>query len=635
MAVIDTLIATLSPRWALRRAQQRAALFEVQARYEGARRSRRTQGWRADGTGPQAEVEGALVELRNRSRDLVRNNAWAAAGLDISVAYQVGYGITPRSRTGDPDVDRQVNAEFEAWAKGCDIGGRLDFAGLMAQVARARAQDGEALTLKLPASPAEMRRRNIRVPLLLQNVEADLLEEDREGATQAGNLIRQGIELSSGGVPAAYHLLEEHPGEEFGGRRGRVRIYPAESVLHLYRQDRPGQLRGVPDLAPFLMRLRDLDELEDAALHQAKVQACLAAFVTSGQPAGRGPLEAVPESGGDAARQFSPGMIERLLPGEDVKFAMPSGAGAFSDLARHQLHAIAAGWGITYDLLTGDLTQANYSSLRAGRLAFKRRLEQIQWLLLIPRWCTPVWDAWVAAAIRAGVLPPRAGGYPVEWQPPAFEMVDPLKDALAMQLMERLGYATWDQNVAAQGYDPEEQRAAIARANELADELGLILDGDPRRTAKAGGAQDARQNAAVEIAATGAAVPREAEAEARLDRALVQQALSDRVLTALGDRLAPPLDAMREAALALRDAGGQMGDTLAQGNAALMSSAAILADGVEAMQGAARQVADAAQETRAAADRGEAALRQAAETATRSRRIVRDAAGRIIGTEIV
>lgn len=504
--MLERLIAAVSPEWALRRATRRAALFEVQARYEGARRTRRTRGWRADATGPQAETEGALAELRNRSRDLVRNNAWMAAGLDIAVSYQVGYGITPRSRTGDAEIDRRVNAEFEAWAKACDIGGRLDFAGLMAQVARARAQDGEALTLKLPAAPAEMRRRGLRVPLLLQNVEADLLEEDREGTTAAGNRIRQGIELAAGGAPLAYHLLEEHPGEDRGSRGGRVRVYPASAVLHVFRQDRPGQLRGVPDAAPFLLRLRDLDELEEAALHQAKVQACLAAFVTSGQPAGRGPLESVPEAG-DPVRSFSPGMVERLLPGEDVKFAVPSGAGSFSDLARHQLHAVAAAWGLTYDLLTGDLSQANYSSLRAGRLAFKRRLQQLQWLLLIPHWCQPVWDAWVAAAIRAGVLPPREGGYPVEWQEPAFEMVDPLKDALAMQLMERLGYATWDQNVAAQGYDPEAQRAAIARANAEADRLGLILDGDPRRVAKAGGAQDATQNAAVEIAATGAASP--------------------------------------------------------------------------------------------------------------------------------
>ncbi len=626
MAVLDTLIATLSPRWALRRAQQRAALFEVQARYEGARRSRRTQGWRADGTGPQAEVEGALVELRNRARDLVRNNAWAAAGLDLSVAYQVGYGITPRSRTGDADLDRQVNAEFEAWAKGCDIGGRLDFAGLMAQVARARAQDGEALTLKLPASPADMRRRNIRVPLLLQNVEADLLEEDLEGGTASGTRIRQGIELSAGGAPLAYHLLEEHPGEEFGGRRGRVRVYAADAVLHLFRQDRPGQLRGVPDLAPFLMRLRDLDELEDAALHQAKVQACLAAFVTSGQPAGRGPLEAVPDGGNEPVRSFSPGMVERLLPGEDVKFAMPSGVGGFSDLARHQLHAIAAAWGITYDLLTGDLTQANYSSLRAGRLAFKRRLEQIQWLLLIPRWCQPVWDAWIAAALRAGVLAPREGGYPVEWGPPAFEMVDPLKDALAEKAMLRMGLRTWGDAVAAQGLDPEKQLAEIVKWNKRFDETNSVFDFDARKVSNAGLTQARAAGASIPDsdppldadAATGAAVPRDPAA------AMVQVVLSDEMGAALRAELAPAMASAEAAAEAARAATAENAEALRDLRATADGVALAMGDSRAALAGSAEQIAAAAASVAAAAERA---------AQPRTGVLVRDAQNRVTGVE--
>lgn len=504
--MIEAIIAALSPDWALRRAQRRAALFAVQARYDAARYSRRTRNWNADATGPNAETEYALRELRNKARDLVRNNAWAAAGLDMTTGYQVGYGITPRSRTRDEELDRGVNAAFAAWAKNCDIGGRLDFFAIQAQAARGRALDGEAIALKIALSPAQMRRMGVAVPLGLQLVEPDLLDDALAATTTpAGNRIVQGVELDAVGRAIAYHILSAHPGEKegFGPRitRDAVRV-AADSVLHLYRQDRPGQVRGVPDLAPVMMRLRDLDELEEAALHTAKVQACLAAFVTSSQPSGRGPLESLPENGADdPVRSFSPGMVERLLPGEDVKFVAPTGAGSFSDLARHQLHAIAAGWGLTFDLLTGDLSQANYSSLRAGRLAFKRRLEQIQWLLMIPRFCQPIWDAWVAAAIRVGVLEPRAGGYPVEWSPPPFEMVDPLKDAMAEKMMMRMGLRTWPQAVAAQGYDPEQQAAEIAEQNRAFDRLGLILDCDARRVASTGAAQEAAQNAAVELGA--------------------------------------------------------------------------------------------------------------------------------------
>lgn len=505
MPLLDRIIAELSPRWAMRRAQHRAALRLVHARYDAARPSRRWRGWMADATGPNAETEAALATLRARARDLVRNNAWIAGGLDIAVGYQVGYGIQPRSATGDPGMDERVNAAFAAWARRCDFGGRTDLFGLQAQAARGRAQDGEALALKVALSPAEMRRRGLSVPLAIQLVEPDLLDETLTRTTREGTQIDQGIERDARGLRIAYHLLEEHPGERRGGLTGRTRAIPADAVLHVFRQDRPGQLRGVSDLAPVILRARDLDELEEAALHQAKIQACLAAFVTSPAAAGLGPLERKAEDGDDPVREFSPGMIERLLPGEDVKLNAPAGPGGFTELARHQLHAIAAAWGLTYDLLTGDLSQANYSSLRAGRLAFKRRLEQLQWLLLVPQFCQPLWDAWVEAAQRAFVLEPRPGGYPVEWQVPAFEMVDPLKDAMAERLMIRLGLRTWGQAVQAQGYDPRRQAAEIAEWNAAHDAAGLILDGDARRTGGTGAAQDAAQNAAVEIGATGAA----------------------------------------------------------------------------------------------------------------------------------
>jgi capsid protein len=196
---------------------------------------------------------------------------------------------------------------------------------------------------------------------------------------------------------------------------------------------------------------------------------------------------------------MEPGIIERLLPGEDVKFTAPSGSGDFNGLARHHLRAIAQAFGLTYDLLTGDLTEANYSSLRAGRLAFRRRLEADQWLLLVPQLVRPIWDAFAAAAMRAGLLKLRTDGYPAEFGPPAFEMVDPLKDAEGIRLMRRMGLMTRAQAIAEQGWDPRRQIEELAAENALADRLGLILDDDPRRIAGTGAAQDAAQNAAVQL----------------------------------------------------------------------------------------------------------------------------------------
>ena len=509
---IERALAGIAPGWALSRMRARLAFHALHASYDGARRARRTSNWLASANGPRAEVQESLKILRDRSRDLVRNNAWAASAIDTLVSYQVGTGITPRSAIPIKSVDlrEQVGAEnadvdaaFEAWSARCDLNGKLDFYGIQALVARARVEAGEVLIQIIRLTPAEQRKRGLNVPLALQVLEPDLLDEtynkDRRNAED--NLIVNGIEYNAMAAPVAYWLFETHPGEGsgFGGGATKRRRVPAESIIHLFKPLRPGQVRGVPVLAPVISRLRSLDELEDAALQQAKVQACLAAFITSGAGPGKGPLEGGDSETSSGTKSFSPGMIERLMPGEEVSFTAPSGAGSFSDLGRHQLHALAAALGLTYDLLTRDLQFANYSSLRAGRLAFKRQLEQDQWHLLIPGMCEPIWRAWVNAAIGAGVIPQSEHTYPVAWGPPVFEFVDPMKDAMATKAMIRMGLKSWRQAVTEQGYDPSTLAKQIAEDNALHDTLKLILDGDPRRATGTGTVQDAAQVAATEV----------------------------------------------------------------------------------------------------------------------------------------
>lgn len=503
--MLDALIRTISPGWALSRAQARMAeqqLAKITARYEGARVSRRTRGWNAPNTSANIETRDDLQRLRARSRDLVRNNPYAAAGLKTLVGYQIGTGIVPQSRTGDDALDRQCNALWAEWSGHADAGRRHDIYGLQSLAARTRAEAGEVLVVLRPLSAAEARRRGTPVPLVLHVLEPDHLDTMLNAPLTPG--IVQGVELDAFGAATAYRIWPTHPGDQIMPVESVT--VPAKFVRHIYRQTRPGQVRGVPDLAPVMTRLRLLDEYEDAVFMQQLSQSVVAAFVTSSADAGTGPLEAAPDGATAGVKSLSPGMVERLLPGEDVEFLTPSGTGPFAEFARHQLRAVATGYGLTYDLLTGDLTQANYSSLRAGRLAFKRSLEQDQWLMLVPQLCAPVWSAFIEAAQSAGRLPLRVGAWPVEWAPPHFEMVDPLKDTMAIKERLRLGLLTWGQAVAEMGWDPERQAAEIQDWNAKHDDAGLVFDGDARRVAQGGAAHDAKQIAAIEIGATGAAI---------------------------------------------------------------------------------------------------------------------------------
>jgi lambda family phage portal protein len=493
---IDSLIAAIAPAWALNRAKARAQLAMVRA-YEGAQRGRRTQGWRTSATGPNTEVRSGRKLLRDRSRDLVRNNAWAARAVAVKVANQIGTGIRPRAVTLDAELNAQIDAVHADWARACAPESGGDLYACQALAARARAESGEALIIldrSNAIAPAG-------IPLALQVLEADWLRDDDVPAEARAGW-RDGVRFDEAGRRVAYRLWNSAPHEDGAFTLRDTREVRAADVVHLYRQDRPGQIRGVPDVASVIMRLRDLEDYHDAALLLAKVQAVLGAFVT--QPAGPAgsPLGAEgTDAAGNRIEELAPGMVGYLAPGEDVKFLAPQGAGPFADYTRVALHLIAAGFGLTYHQLTGDLSQANYSSLRAGSLEFRRQVEQDQHLMLIPSLCEPIWRAFIAQAVLAGRLPARAANAPAQWTPPRFEMVDPNRDTAAALAQVRAGFMTWPEMVSEFGYDPAVQLKEIADWTRRMTAAGVILDADPSKITGAGNAVDPKQLAAIVLAA--------------------------------------------------------------------------------------------------------------------------------------
>jgi lambda family phage portal protein len=152
--------------------------------------------------------------------------------------------------------------------------------------------------------------------------------------------------------------------------------------------------------------------------------------------------------------------------------------------------------------LTGDLSGVNYSSIRAGMLEFRRRTEAIQHGVLVHQLCRPVWNAWLDQAVLAASL--TAPGYArrrreylaCKWIPQGWQWVDPEKEFKAMLLAIRAGLMSRSEAISAFGYDAEDVDREIAADNQRADDLGLIFDSDPRRTAKSGGSAEPNAQAA-------------------------------------------------------------------------------------------------------------------------------------------
>lgn len=476
MNALDRTIAWFSPSAGARRARARLALRQYDAAVSGQRRI----GFGGRSTSANSEVGGALRTIRDRARSMVRNTPHGHAIVDVMVRHVVGTGITPVWNSGSDRDDKNVGLLWEEWTTRCDVEGELEFYAQQALRVRSMVEGGESLIRLVDRTYSQ----DPRTPLRLQLLEGDHIDGSRDGVIAdgpKGERARLGIALGDWSERRAYYLFDNHPGEQVatswtaaGYTSHRV---PRDQVVHLYRPLRIGQIRGISWLAPVLMSAKDLADLMQNTLVKSAVEAAFGGFITS-EPIDIG--QTTDPVTGDATMMPEPGMLVPLKAGQDVKFAEPKTTTQFQSIMIATLQAMAAGTGHTYDQLTGDLRQANYSSLRAGKIEHRRLVEQVQWHDVIPKENRVV-DRFIDRCILAGTLRPRSHGYRRDWVPPANEPIDPLKDLEADIASVRAGRQSPQEFVAAWGRDWKQVVNDTKAFWAFADQNGVVLDIDPRR----------------------------------------------------------------------------------------------------------------------------------------------------------
>jgi len=483
---LDRAALSISPRWGLARLRARAAARH----FESAASGRRTDNWSRRGTDANAAASGAtLAILRAQARDLIRNNPYAKRGARRIVTNIVGWGLRPTA------AGRSAAKITELWKKWgetteCDADGRLTFYGIQRQVMTTIVEAGEVLVRRRGRRPAD----GLAIPMQLQVLEPDFLDSSRDRIMgQQGGPVVQGVEFDTIGRRVAYWLFDEHPGSSSFSTPTSHRV-PADGVLHVFPQERPGQVRGPSWFAPVDVRLHDFDEYEDATLMRQKIAACFAAFVTDVDGAGPGLGEASTDAGQPLVETLEPGLISRLPPGKTVSFANPPAADDHASFSTTALRGVAVGLGTTYEDLTGDYSQVNFASARMGRIAHYGDVHDWRWNMLVPLLCAPAWTWILEAAALAGLI--EDDPQPAEWTPPPMPMIDPEKEGLALSRLVRAGAKTFDEMVREQGYDPEEFAAEYAKGMKRLDKYGIVLDSDARRVSAAGLAQPAPKDAA-------------------------------------------------------------------------------------------------------------------------------------------
>lgn len=451
--------------------------------YRGAGTGRRLRNLQAGDSGPNALIAGEGATLRARSRHFTRNSPHAAAAQRAYWTDAVGVGMKPRSLHPDQGRAQELQNLWELWVREADALGAVDFYGLQQMAAAAEFDGGEVLIRR------RRRRRGdgMTVPLQLQLLEADMLPHYAAAAAAGGmpprNKVIAGVEVDALGRPAAYHLHAEHPRDRVGlfwsARAADLRRVPAEDVLHVYLPPRPGALRGVPMSAPLIERLWQLMVADTNELDKMGLAASISGVVTPeayDADVSPGPLipedadggATAPEADGTAELSLGPNEILVLGAGEQwshVKTDYPGdGYAKFHD---KQVHDLSAGWGVPFERITNDLRGVNFSSIRAGLIAYYRSMRCVQQRFAF-QFYSKAWAWFVEEAFAAGVL--RDARYPANkadylaaaWRPDGFDWVDPQKEANAVISLYHARLLSWEQAVEQMGGDPRETERLIA-----------------------------------------------------------------------------------------------------------------------------------------------------------------------------
>jgi len=495
--IIDRAVSFFSPVRGARRMKSRMVMAMAEAYYGASKRRRALSEWVVPIGDADTDITEALPTLRERSRDLIRNNPLASGAVNTKVTSIVGTGLKLKSR-----IDRNIlgldeeaadawesrtEAEWNLFADStaCDIEAVLNFAEIQELSFRSTLENGDIFILT-PAKPDKTRPYSLQ----LQTIEADRVCNANNASNSqvlSGGILRK----EYGGAPVEYHILEGHPGniwskkntwkkiKAFGPKTGR------KNVIHLFHKKRVGQTRGVPDLAPVIESLKQLGRYGEAELNAAVISSFFTVFVKT-ESQGMGLMQPSADIGGktsDKDFKMGSGAILDLNPDESVDFANPQRPNqSFDQFVLSISRQIGVALELPFEILVKHFT-ASYSAARAALLeAWRFYMGRRKWLA--DTLCRPVYELWLTEAVALGriVAPGFLSGDPLiraaylgsEWTGPSKGQIDEKKEIEAAEKRVEMTISTLAEETAAlTGGDWEQKFPQRAKEAAMIREAGL------------------------------------------------------------------------------------------------------------------------------------------------------------------
>jgi lambda family phage portal protein len=473
MDFITKAISFISPGMASERVRNQLKLQIMDSevrKYEGAGNGRRFGNWGNSSQSQNQQITTSVDKLRERARDMVRNNGYAKNAIRRIGNNVVGTGILATPVLKNKDQEKNIKEIFIAWADStdCDFDQQQNFYGIQKMVIKTVAKSGACFVRRVWKKG---RYKDKTIRLELQVLEPEFLDRTKTGVyMDNGEYTFHGIQYDKNGKRKAYWIFDRHPNDF----KAESKPVPVSDIKHVFDVEDPGQVDGIPFMASVLLSMRDFDEFLDATLIKQKVASANAAFITREQES----VPGVKSKNADLFDRIEPGMIQELNPGESVTFSNPPTTEGISDYARQSHRGHAAGIGLSYEQYTGDLTGVNFSSGRMGWIESRLNFEDLQWNMMVPMFLNPVWDWFIQAAYLSGATTERK--VPVTWTPPRREMIDPVKETKALSELVRNGFASWSSAIRQLGYNPDEVMEELKKDAKDFDTAKLMPESDPR-----------------------------------------------------------------------------------------------------------------------------------------------------------
>lgn len=452
---------------------------------EGGRYGRRLEGWVPSRANANTLVSQSGKTVLARARYLVRNNAYALGATEAFTANLIGLGITPSWKEGATAKDK-ISERWNEWVDEADSEGLTDFYGFERRIARELFVAGECFIRRRPRRLSD----GLAVPMQIQLMPSEICPTEWMLKLENGNWIRQGIEFDPIGRRVAYHFWKVNPGDitqsfDFG----KLHRVPAEEVIHIHDPLEAGQIRGLPRLTAAIVPLWEIDGYDDAEVARKKTAALLGVFFSRADPEGelfdKYKEDIAKNTDGVAEIALEPATAHVLPPGTTTTVLEPADVGNNYEAFQYRmLTRICAALGLPYASVTGDLVKANYSNQRAALLEMRRRMEALQYSVIvyqgcnkIMRWFHDAMDLQGDIALPGYADNPRPFLQSVNWIAPKWAWIDPLKDAQAEAVAVDNGFKSRSSVISAQGDDPIEVDKQIAADQQRVKDLGIVLKG--------------------------------------------------------------------------------------------------------------------------------------------------------------